>query len=345
MTRKIRVGFTLIELLVVIAIIAILIALLVPAVQKVREAAARSQCQNNLKQIGLALHGFHDTYKRLPPGGAGDRPPFGTNPTTGSWGSSWLVFITPFIEQNALYAKFRFIGASGWGDTNNYIAAQNVVIPLYNCPSSPLEIICASPYSNGPIQASNYVGISGAINGLIPGYTETRVNPNVGAAVNCCSGGYASGGGVLFPQSKLTLLAITDGTSNTMVVSEQGDSIFTLNGGKQDWRTSRQHGWMIGAYGGSSPPAYGNGGDARTFNQTTIRYNINQKTGYPDSPGNCNATGICQNASTNYPLLSGHTNGVNVLMGDGTVRFMANGITIDNVARLATRDEDRKSVV
>src|ERR1700675_3199209 len=99
-------AFTLIELLVVIAIIAILIGLLLPAVQKVREAAARAQCQNNLKQIGLAVHGFHDVFKFLPPAGTSDGRPFSNGPWPNAGeGTNWSVYILPYIEQGNIWNR------------------------------------------------------------------------------------------------------------------------------------------------------------------------------------------------------------------------------------------------
>jgi prepilin-type N-terminal cleavage/methylation domain-containing protein len=120
-------GFTLIELLVVIAIIAILIGLLVPAVQKVREAAARAQCQNNLKQIGLACHNYHDVHKKLPPAWADPGGSYGNSQGNTFW------YILPYVEQSALYN-----GAGGVFQNNvNGQAAYAYTVPIYLCPSSP----------------------------------------------------------------------------------------------------------------------------------------------------------------------------------------------------------------
>jgi prepilin-type N-terminal cleavage/methylation domain-containing protein/prepilin-type processing-associated H-X9-DG protein len=330
-----RSAFTLIELLVVIAIIAVLIALLVPAVQKVREAAARSQCQNNLKQIGLALHSYHDTYKRFPAGGFTDAAPYGSG---GGWGSAWTVWILPYIEQGPLYSKFTFPGSSGWGATNNAGLASNARIGVYRCPSSPLPDAAPSPPPGGSnVQKSNYVGISGAVNGLIPSYSETRISTGSNTP-GCCSGGIASGGGVLIPGGNLKFASITDGTSNVLLVSEQNDYLFTNNGTRVDW-SGGLHGWLIGWYSTATPPGAGNGGDARTFQMTTVRYAINQKKGWTDPPGDCGNTGVCDNWGTNIPLNSAHTGGVNALFGDGSVRFLTDSLALAELARLATRDD------
>ncbi len=152
--RKRR-AFTLIELLVVIAIIAILIALLVPAVQKVRDAAARTQCINNLKQCGLAIHDYAGANKQFPPGCTSDAAPFGAG---GGWGSSWMVFILPYVDQNALFQLWQFNnGSSGYTNANNRAADSMVVIAAFRCPAavSPVWAI------NTPtVMQANYVGIS-----------------------------------------------------------------------------------------------------------------------------------------------------------------------------------------
>src|SRR5690242_7808339 len=127
-----RPGFTLIELLVVIAIIAVLIALLVPAVQKVREAAARTQCQNNLRQIGIGLHGHHDVRKGFPPGAVSTGLPDLGVPAGVEHG--WAVFLLPFVEQDNLRRAYR-LDLDFRHPAN--AAAIATPVPVFNCPSSP----------------------------------------------------------------------------------------------------------------------------------------------------------------------------------------------------------------
>src|SRR4051794_8209756 len=133
-TQTRRSAFTLIELLVVIAIIAILIALLVPAVQKVREAAARATCQNNLKQLALGLHNYHDSFSHFPAGAqAVVNPVPQTVPATTIQGTSWIVFVLPYIEQAGVYAQYNFQQTYSSAQNGGVVGA-NVIKTLY-CPS------------------------------------------------------------------------------------------------------------------------------------------------------------------------------------------------------------------
>src|SRR5690606_8659513 len=139
--------------------------------------------------------------------------------------------------------------------------------------------------------------------------------------------------------SNTTFASMTDGSSNTMVVSEHGDFMTKQDGSKGDWRGSQPWGRCIGVKSTGQPPNYYSSGDNRSFNMTTIRYGVNKKTGWANGNGDCGGSGVCLDYGQNTPLNSAHPGGTTILLGDGAVRFISNNISLETLARLATRDD------
>jgi prepilin-type N-terminal cleavage/methylation domain-containing protein len=300
-----KAGFTLVELLVVIAIIGVLVALLLPAVQAAREAARRSSCVNNLKNLSLATHNHHDILNRFPPGCARDQAPFGTHATGAGWGSSWKVYLLPYIEQTALHSKWVFDGTnSGYQNANNMPLVNRMTLKIYRCPSSPLPEFYTASNNAGSIQMlTSYTGIAGS---NLPGttfYTGTH--------------GDGSGTGPLYANSTASMASLTDGTSNTFLIGEQSDHLRDATNkpivGSYTAITSQgPHGWTMGAGQVNVGAAYTD----RHFNCTTVAYQINQR-GLPNSGGTGHNTG------NNVPLSAAHPGGCVMALADGSARFVS----------------------
>ena len=295
-----RTAFTpLIELLVVIAIIAILIALLVPAVQKVREAASRGQCQNNLKQILLALHSYHGANKQLPSG-------YCYNGATDDSEATWVYFILPYIDQDALqgqvsYAVLEQAGPGFGQSTTTSDAIRSVSLAVFTCPSSPAPTNVGLTYdpSGKGWARGNYVA-NGGIGPMI--WPASAMPPD--HAVQ----------GVFYLWSTMRLANITDGTSNTAFVSEV-ISVPSANG-NDDWR-GVMHYPEGPIYQHNFTP---NSSSADQF-RTTMCVSI------PHAP--CVGTYTAWNTrDVILTARSQHPGGVNVGMGDGSVRFAANTVSL-----------------
>ncbi len=283
--RSRRRGFTLIELLVVIAIIAILIALLVPAVQKVREASARTQCTNNLKQLGLGCQGFHDANKRFQTG-------YNYNASTDISEATWIYFVLPYVDQGAIHATANL--AQNFGSLPNANSTLNSVSPaVLNCPSD----LTAKSWVNLYIKG-NYVGNDGIGPMLSPAGWVTSAS--------------VSKFGVFMLNSKIRLTDITDGSSNTALASE----IIKVTNATEDLR---------GAMYYPEGPLY----QHNTGPNSTTPDNL--RTGHcsnvPEAP--CTGTySAYNNRSLIMAARSRHSGGVNLVLCDGTVRFVTNNVAI-----------------
>jgi prepilin-type N-terminal cleavage/methylation domain-containing protein/prepilin-type processing-associated H-X9-DG protein len=303
-------GFTLIELLVVIAIIAVLIGLLLPAVQKVREAASRARCQNNLKQLGVALHNFHSTFGGFPPAKQ-DLPVYPGSPTTPS--ISWVPYLLPYIEQDNLQRTYRF--DRDWQDktndgvapyTGNSAGPNQVQIKVLVCPSAPANRVAANNRGVTDYAPANQLHRPNLF------YTAYPMPPSDPTFV-----------GILGHNVQRRVTDVIDGSSNTILLAEDA--------GRNQW-------WIMGKFMGSQPPDFTIGGESGAWANpgsdiTITGFNpANMGTGKPTTPGSCAVN--CANANEIYAF---HTSVANVLMGDGSVRSLKANTDINIVIPLVTR--------
>ena len=298
-----RRGFTLIELLVVIAIIAVLIALLLPAVQQAREAARRTQCKNNLKQLGLAMHNYHDTHGVFP---------FGWDERE----AGWHAMILPQIEQTSLYSTliWQENGLGNWdavGSPN--LAACEKMIPAFRCPSMAVP----EHINNQGIPGRSPVSYRGVASSIAASDDASTIPAGSGTTVSLEA---AQHDGIFFGCSNVRISYIVDGTSNTILIGESfTDPTYVKDGQGMDfWQigSPQTGGWVLGGIGGTEYSEF--------VGSTFARINSRRD---PTVHG----------TAMEMSFGSWHVGGAHFTLADGSVRFVSDNVDLQLYRKLATR--------
>ncbi len=310
--RSSRSGFTLIELLVVIAIIAILIGLLLPAVQKVREAAARMKCQNNLKQIGIALHNYHDTEGRFPAArrvALDNQGQILYRPDGSVRVHSWTPYILPYLEQGNVFRIYRFDLSWDEGANTAVGGAIRFTIPTFLCPSAPQDGRHPTRGVSDYAATTERLGNNPFWSSYIRPFVQ-QSDPNfIGIMGNTKSA---------TDRGERRITDITDGTSNTMIVAECAGRNRRFILGREDPTQS----WTNGAW--AAPNSRINIGG---FDPSWV----------PGQP--LPAAGLCVvNCINDKEIYSFHSGGANLCMADGSIRFLKTSATLDVALSLLTRN-------
>jgi len=312
-----RRGFTLVELLVVIAIIGILIGLLLPAVQMAREAARRSQCANNMRQVVLSVHLFHDTFNELPPARY-SKPQYGH-----------MVSLLPYIEQGTVKAAFDVTAVNGFADVVNQSAA-NTLLSIARCPSNPqLDPIRMRKSSSTGKKYGDFITLTGTTTdagdpSILTGYANDYwVNHQIDSTNYSGKNPTPAFGGTSPSMAK-----ITDGTSNTSILMEHaGYDVHWVKGGRlpEDDVTLDQPGawgpWVAWcAFKVQGYPTFG------------------PALPYPTDKATPAGTDCAVNCNNSQGLYGFHPGGAHVGLADGSVRFLSESMSVQSLLELATRD-------
>lgn len=324
-------GFTLVELLVVVAIIGVLIGLLLPAVQKARDAATRTQCQNNLRQIALGLHNYHDTYKVFP---QNHRPP---GATTGSVRVRWFTRILPFVDQGGLWNQYDT--TTNWDSPTN-LPVTSTRIAIAQCPGAPNSTrldpnpAATTPTgwgtNNPPIVAvTDYAGVYG----VHPSFSAaTGITPTIPYGVTTNNLGADP-----FP---VRLTDITDGSSNTFLVVESAGRPYLFNqGGVQQGLDLTVHGVNGGGWSRPASDIWIIGFADKAGTVPGGPYTVNAANGV-DTQGVyplTTPTGSPLGTDGSGQIFGFHAGGANIALADASVRLLSSTTSASVVAALATR--------